>query len=206
MAFVGIQCMRSLGCGGASTKELNTLRPNQNGRHFADDILKCIFLNENTWILIEISLKFVPKGSINNIPALVQIMAWCRQVTSHYLNQVWLVYWRIYASSDLNELTCSYLWCCKLRDEIIEAGFHGYLGGVIYCNMVSLDKNIFGNIVNLTMVGWTMNVSKTTQHLQPETPAHPQHRNGVLLQVYTHGLHHMNVNWCDKIIHWLVWK
>ena len=27
-------------------------------------------------MLIEISLKFVPKGPINNIPALVQIMAW----------------------------------------------------------------------------------------------------------------------------------
>ena len=39
---------------------LNTLRPRQNGRHFADDILKCIFLNENVWIPIEISLKFVP--------------------------------------------------------------------------------------------------------------------------------------------------
>ena len=57
---------------------LNTLRPRQNGRHFADDIFKCIFLNENVWIPIKISLKFVPKGSINNIPALVQIMAWCR--------------------------------------------------------------------------------------------------------------------------------
>ena len=50
---------------------LNTLRPRQNGRHFADDILKCIFLNENVWIPIEISLKFVPKGLIDNIPALV---------------------------------------------------------------------------------------------------------------------------------------
>ena len=49
-----------------------------NGRHFADDIFKCIFLNENAWILIKISLKFVPKGPINNIPALVQIMAWRR--------------------------------------------------------------------------------------------------------------------------------
>ena len=50
---------------------INSLRPRQNGRHFADDIFKCIFLNENGWILIEISLKFVPKGLINNIPALV---------------------------------------------------------------------------------------------------------------------------------------
>ena len=57
---------------------LNTLRPRQNGRHFADDILKCIFLNGNVWIPIEISLKFVPKGPIDNIPALVQIMAWRR--------------------------------------------------------------------------------------------------------------------------------
>ena len=56
----------------------NTLRPRQNGRHFADDIFKCIFLNENVWIAIKISLKFVPKGPINNIPALVQIMAWRR--------------------------------------------------------------------------------------------------------------------------------
>ena len=30
----------------------NTLRPRQKGRHFADDILKCIFLNENVWIPI----------------------------------------------------------------------------------------------------------------------------------------------------------
>ena len=40
-----------------------------------DDIFKCIFLNENIQILIKISLKFVPKGLIHNIPALVQIMA-----------------------------------------------------------------------------------------------------------------------------------
>ena len=39
---------------------------------------KCIFLNENVWIPIKISLKFVPKGPINNIQAMVQIMAWRR--------------------------------------------------------------------------------------------------------------------------------
>ena len=57
---------------------LITLRPRQNGRHFADDILKCISLNENVWIPIEISLKFIPTGPIDTIPALVQIMAWRR--------------------------------------------------------------------------------------------------------------------------------
>ena len=45
---------------------------------FPDDIFKCIFFNENVSILIRISLTFVPKAPINNIPALVQIIAWCR--------------------------------------------------------------------------------------------------------------------------------
>ena len=57
---------------------VNTLKPRQNGCHFADDTFKCIFLNENIRILIKIPLKFVPKGPINNNPALVQIMAWRR--------------------------------------------------------------------------------------------------------------------------------
>ena len=57
---------------------INTLRPRQNGRHFPDDILRCIFLNENLLISIKISLKFVPNGPINNIPVLVQIIAWRR--------------------------------------------------------------------------------------------------------------------------------
>ena len=58
--------------------KINTLRPRQDGRHFPDDIFICIFLNENEWHSIKISLKFVPNVPINNIPALVQIMAWRR--------------------------------------------------------------------------------------------------------------------------------
>ena len=55
-------------------KSFNTLRPKQNGCHFADDIFKCILLNENGLILFKISLKFVPI----NISTLDKIMAWCR--------------------------------------------------------------------------------------------------------------------------------
>ena len=56
----------------------NTLRPRQNGRHFPDDIFKCIFLNEYVWILIKISPIFFLKVRVNNILALVQITAWRR--------------------------------------------------------------------------------------------------------------------------------
>ena len=55
---------------------INTLKLRWNEQHFTDDIFKRIFFNENVWISIKISLKFVLKGPINNIPALVQIMAW----------------------------------------------------------------------------------------------------------------------------------
>ena len=50
----------------------------KNGRSFADDTFKRIFLYENVRISIKISLKFVPKVPINTNPALVQIIAWSR--------------------------------------------------------------------------------------------------------------------------------
>ena len=58
------------------TSIFNTSRPRQNGSDFVDDIFKCIFLNENVWISLKITRKFIPAFWINNIPALVKIMAW----------------------------------------------------------------------------------------------------------------------------------
>ena len=43
----------------------NTLRPKQNGWYFADDTWKWIFFNKEVWIMMMISLKFVPEGPIN---------------------------------------------------------------------------------------------------------------------------------------------
>ena len=57
---------------------INSSRLNKNGRHFADDIFKYIFVNEKFCILINISLKFGSEGQINNILALVQITDWRR--------------------------------------------------------------------------------------------------------------------------------
>ena len=55
----------------------NTLRPKQKWRpiyyHFQTH-----FFEWKKIYLIQISLKFVPKVPINNMPALVQIMAWCQ--------------------------------------------------------------------------------------------------------------------------------
>ena len=59
-------------------KYINSSPPGQNGRHFADDSFKHIFMNEKCFISIRISLKFVPNGPIDNKAALVQVMAWRR--------------------------------------------------------------------------------------------------------------------------------
>ena len=85
----------------------NTLRPKQNGCHFTEDTFKCIFLNENVWMSIQISLKFILKGPINNIPSLVQITAWGQQgdkpLSEHMM--VRLQTHMIYVSLGLNDLS-----------------------------------------------------------------------------------------------------
>ena len=72
----------------------------------ADDILKCIFLNENDRIPIQISLTFVLRSPIDNTAALVQVMAWRR---TGWINDD-PVHWRIYAALGEHEL---FLWVAR---------------------------------------------------------------------------------------------
>ena len=45
-------------------------------RHLAYGILNRIFLTENVCILIEMSIKFILSGSIDNKAALIRVMYW----------------------------------------------------------------------------------------------------------------------------------
>ena len=49
---------------------INSLRPRQNCRHFADDIFKFVSMNQHAWISLKISLMSIAKFRFNNIPAL----------------------------------------------------------------------------------------------------------------------------------------
>ena len=120
-----------------SLQTLNTLRPRQNGRHFAEDTFKRIFMNETVRISINISLKFVPNGLINNTPALVQI--------SHNLNQWWWIYWRIYASLGLNEL---------ITNRLETLSLFKFLGGKIVAWFFCFHFNIFNPTI--LVVSYTM--------------------------------------------------
>ena len=57
---------------------INIFRLAQKGLHVADDILKYSFCNEDPLILIRISLIFVPKGPIDDMPEFIQMMSWHR--------------------------------------------------------------------------------------------------------------------------------
>ena len=89
----------------------NTLRPRQNCRHLSDDIFKCIFLNDKFRIPLMIWMEFVPLVRINNIPALVQIMAWRRSGDKPLSEQWW--------SLGLNE--------CNLRTHVTDSVHHHFL-------------------------------------------------------------------------------
>ena len=65
----------------AKLQLMQSLNLSHWGRDKMATILQTMFSNafswnKNVWILLKISLKFAPKGQINNIPSLVQIMAW----------------------------------------------------------------------------------------------------------------------------------
>ena len=74
------------------------MKPWQNGSHFADDTFKCIFFNENVRISIGISLKFVPKSPIKNIPEGSQL--WSMLGNGYWKIQIVQI---AYMSLDLND-------------------------------------------------------------------------------------------------------
>ena len=85
--------------------KFNSSAPGQNGHHFGRRYLQIHFLAWKVRILIKISLKFVPKGLINDNSVLVYIMAW--RLIINWTNAV-SIHWRIYAALGGDELT---RWC-----------------------------------------------------------------------------------------------
>ena len=110
-----------------SIGSFNILRPRQNGRKVPDEIFKCIFFNEKISIEIKIPLKFVPKGAINSILSLVQIMG-RRRPGDNPLSEPMIVMLQricIYASLGLNELVeFEGSWCvpCCPLFSLIQCG------------------------------------------------------------------------------------
>ena len=100
--------------------DANTLRSRRNGRHFPWHFQmhfcewKCMNLDKN--FQNGAALKFVPKGPVNSIPALVQIMAWRRPGAKPVSESMMVsLLTHIYASPGLDELNC-WVWKWRVRE------------------------------------------------------------------------------------------
>ena len=52
------------------------LKPEQISQYFADNIIKLILLNERRYMLIQILLRYVHEGPVDNESMLIQVMIW----------------------------------------------------------------------------------------------------------------------------------
>ena len=68
---------------------LNSLAPGQFEWNFRHVIFKQILMIDDWGISCEIALTWMPLDFTDDQSTLVQVMAWCRQATSHYLSQCW---------------------------------------------------------------------------------------------------------------------
>ena len=108
---------------------LNSSPPGQNGRHFADDVFKRIFLNENIWISNKISLEYVHWGLNYNMSALVQILAWRQAI-------IWTnadpVHRRVYTALGREEL----------KQERLVYIYHERLWWRIKCGIIGFSNGL----------------------------------------------------------------
>ena len=68
---------------------INSLAPGRFWFNFRWVILKLTLVNGGWGISFEIALRWMPLDLTDDKSTLVQVMAWCRQATSHYLSQWW---------------------------------------------------------------------------------------------------------------------
>ena len=68
---------------------VNSSSPEIYGSDFKCAIMQLIVMTDILSIASGITLRWIPQDFSNNKSVLVEVMAWCREATSHYLTQYW---------------------------------------------------------------------------------------------------------------------
>ena len=97
-------------------------------RHFQMHFLQWKYMN-----FAEISLRFVPNGPINNIPALVQIMAWHRPddkplsepVLVGLLTHIWVTRPQWVKVTQNSRMSMALIWICRLIGQAWQRNWYG---------------------------------------------------------------------------------
>ena len=71
------------------TDSVNSLAPVRFQFNFRKVIFKLTLMNGGWGMSYEIAVRWMPLDLTDDKSTLVQVMAWCRQATSHYLSQCW---------------------------------------------------------------------------------------------------------------------
>ena len=100
----------------------------------------CIFLNENIWSLLDLLVKFVPNGPVNNIPSLVQIMDGCRPGDKQLLEPM---------------MVCFLTYICVTRPRWVK---HNYSNKLLRTVQVSFIKSL--KLSKIVVIGWYMAMPK----------------------------------------------
>ena len=116
--------------------------------HFPDDIFKWIFLFEKVGFLTKIQLKFVSRSKINNIPALVQIMAW-RRAGDKPLSEPMMVRLLIHMSHSasiggLPMCVLSYIFAWH-RGSSGQRPWVRLLHSLVHCHLARLCEDLFSS-------------------------------------------------------------
>ena len=87
-------------CGCSICDVINSFVPGKFQQNHRKIIFKLILVTDRCDISSEIALRWTTRDLSDAKSTLVQVMAWCRQVTSHYLNQCWprSAIWRDHAT------------------------------------------------------------------------------------------------------------
>ena len=73
----------------AMTENINSLDPGRPGYHFRTAIFNLVLLTGILTLSKDNALRWMPRDLTDDKSTSVQVMAWCRQATSHYLSQCW---------------------------------------------------------------------------------------------------------------------
>ena len=84
---------------------VDTLRPRQNGRQIPDDNFKCMFWMKIYKLRLRFHLNLVSRVQLTIFRHWFRYWLGAGKATNYYLNQWWIVHWRIYASLSINEVS-----------------------------------------------------------------------------------------------------
>ena len=92
---------------------LNSLAPGKFEWHLRYVIFKWILVIDGWGISCEVALIWMSLDFTDDPSTLLQVMAWCRQATSHYLSQCWP---RSLSSNGITRPQCVNIWHWMIKD------------------------------------------------------------------------------------------